>query len=76
MWMLSGQEIEEARIIVIRKEGQLHYAFNLASKASAVSDWSSNSAVRDWVPRNGSIKGTFLIVVLPTSNNTEVQLAP
>src|SRR5690242_3035334 len=74
--MLPGQEIKETRVVVIRKEGKFHYAFNLASNASAVSDWSSNSAVSDSVPRNGSINGTFLIVVLPMSNNTDVQLAP
>ena len=76
LWMLPVQEVEETRVIMIRKEGKLHHAFNLASNASAVSDWSSNSAVSDSVPRNGSINGTFLIVVLPMSNSTEVQLAP
>jgi hypothetical protein len=40
-------------------------------------DWaeSNNGRVRLSVPRNGSIKGTFLMVVFPTSKRIELQLA-
>ncbi len=50
-------------------------AVSLASKDSAESQPSRSSRVRDSVPRRGSFYGIFLIVVLPTSNRTEVQLA-
>src|ERR1043165_5800898 len=41
--------------------GGLHYAVSLASNDSADSEPSNNSRVSDSLPRNGSIKGIFLI---------------
>ena len=73
--VLPGQEIKKLASSWLGRKGA-SLCLQLESNASAVSDWSSNSAVRRFVPRKGSISGTFLIVVLPTSKSTDVQLAP
>ena len=81
-----GEKVEETRPVVVGEKGQffivsiardpVHQALSFASNASTVSTWSRSSPVSDSVPRRGSINGIFLTSLLPTSNKTEVQLAP